>query len=77
MVLLDFDSPNPILLLITLVAGFELYRRWERRRSPTAAQTAYYAVSARNRMIVGAVYIGLVIVLAVGMHFTYLHRTIS
>jgi Zn-dependent protease len=77
MVLLDFVSPNPILLLITLVAGFELYRRWERRRSPTAAQTAYYAVSARNRMIVGAVYIGLVIVLAVGMHFTYLHRTIS
>jgi Zn-dependent protease len=77
MVVLDFVSPNPILLIITLVAGFELYRRWERRRNPTAAQTAYYAVSPRNRMIVGAVYIGLIILLAVGMHFTYLHRTIS
>jgi len=76
MVLLDFISPNPILLIITLVAGFELYRRWERRRNPTAAQTAYYAVSARNRAIVGAVYIGLIIALAVGMHFTYLHRTV-
>jgi hypothetical protein len=65
------------LLIITLVAGFELYRRWERRRNPTAAQTAYYTVSARNRAIIGAVYIGLIIALAVGMHFTYLHRTIS
>jgi Zn-dependent protease len=77
MVVLDFVSPNPVLLIITLVAGFELYRRWERRRNPTAAQTAYYTVSPRNRMIVGAVYVGLIIVLAIGMHFTYLHRTIS
>ena len=77
MVVLDFVSPNPVLLIITLVAGFELYRRWERRRNPTAAQSAYYTVSPRNRMIVGAVYVGLIILLAVGMHFTYLHRTIS
>jgi Zn-dependent protease len=77
MVLLDFVAPNPILLIITLVAGFELYRRWEQRRAPTVEQTAYYKVSPRNRMIVGGVYIGLIVALAVGMHFTYLHRTIS
>jgi Zn-dependent protease len=41
LVVLDFVAPNPILLIITLVAGFELYRRWERaasrqrRRPPT------------------------------------------
>jgi Zn-dependent protease len=74
---LDFIAPNPVLLIITLFAGFELYRRWERRRNPTPAQTAYYKVSPRNRMLVGAVYIGLIVVLAVGMHFTYLHRTIG
>jgi Zn-dependent protease len=77
MVLLDFVAPNPILLIITLVAGFELYRRWELRRRPNATQTAYYKVSPRNRMIVGGVYIGLIVALAIGMHFTYLHRTIS
>ena len=77
MVLLDFVAPNPILLIITLVAGFELYRRWELRRRPNAAQTAYYKVSPRNRMIVGGIYIGLIVALAIGMHFTYLHRTIS
>jgi Zn-dependent protease len=77
MVLLDFVAPNPILLIITLVAGFEVYRRWELRRRPNATQTAYYRVSPRNRMIVGGVYIGLIVALAIGMHFTYLHRTIS
>ena len=77
LVLLDFLTPNPILLIITLFAGYELYRRWERRRSPTAEQTAYYRVSPRNRLLVGAVYIGLIVLLALGMHATYLHRTIS
>ena len=77
MVLLDFVAPNPILLIITLVAGFSLYRRWEQRRSPSAAQTAYYAVSPRNRLIVAGVYIGLIVALAIGMHLTYLHRTFS
>jgi Zn-dependent protease len=77
MVVLDFVAPNPILLIITLVAAFSLYRRWELRRSPSPAQTAYYAVSPRNRLIVASVYIGLIVALAIGMHFTYLHRTIS
>jgi Zn-dependent protease len=76
-VALDFIAPNPILLLITLFAGYSVYRRWEQRRNPTAAQRAYYVVSPRNRLLVGAVYVGLIVALAVGMHFTYLHRTIG
>jgi Zn-dependent protease len=77
MVFLDFVEPNPILLIITLVAAFSLFRRWEQRRSPSAAQTAYYTVSPRNRLIVASVYIGLIVALAIGMHLTYLHRTFS
>ena len=77
LVVLDFVTPNPVLLIITLFAAYELYRRWEKRRSPSPAQTAYYRVSPRNRALVGAVYIGLIVVLALGMHATYLHRTIS
>jgi Zn-dependent protease len=77
LVVLDFLTPNPILLIITLLAAYELYRRWERRRSPTPAQTAYYRVAPRDRVLVGAVYIGLIVLLALGMHATYLHRTIS
>jgi Zn-dependent protease len=75
-VALDFIEPNPILLIITLFAGFELYRRWERRRNPTAAQLAYYRVAPRARLAVGAVYVGLIVLLALGMHATYVHRTI-
>ena len=76
LVVLDFLEPNPILLIISLFAGYELYRRWEQRRSPTAAQTAYYRVSPRTRALVGAVYVGLIVLLAIGMHATYLHRAI-
>jgi Zn-dependent protease len=77
LVLIEFITPNPILLVICLVAGYDLYHRWTKRRSPTPGQTAYYRVSPRNRMLIGAAYIGLIIALAVGMHFTYIHRTIS
>jgi Zn-dependent protease len=76
-VLLEFLEPNPILLIICLFAGFDLYHRWQKRRAPSAAQTAYYRVSPRNRALVGAAYLGLIVALVVGMHFTYLHRTIS
>ena len=76
LVLLEFIEPNPVLLIMCVLAGYTLYQRWHSRKSPTAAQTAYYKVSPRNRMLVGATYIGLSIALAIGMHFTYLHRTI-
>jgi Zn-dependent protease len=77
LVTLEFIEPNPILLIICLVAGYDLYHRWTRRRSPTPAQTAYYRVSPRNRVLIGAAYLGLIAALAIGMHFTYIHRTIS
>jgi Zn-dependent protease len=77
LVTLEFITPNPILLIICVVAGYDLYHRWQKRRSPTATQTAYYRVSPRNRIIIGAAYLGLIALLAVGMHFTYVHRTIS
>jgi len=77
LVVLDFIAPNPILLIITLFSAYELYRRWERRRTPSPQQVAYYSVSPRNRLLVGSVYIGLIVLLGLGMHATYLHRTIS
>ncbi|HEX4034060.1 MAG TPA: site-2 protease family protein [Solirubrobacteraceae bacterium] len=76
LVLLEFLEPNPILLIICLVAAYDLYNRWHRRNSPSALQSAYYRVSPRNRVLVGIVYLALIAGLAVGMHFTYLHRTI-
>jgi Zn-dependent protease len=76
LVLLEFLEPNPILLVICFVAAFDLYHRWEHRRSPTVAQTAYYKVSPRNRALIAAAYLGLIVALAIGMHLTYVHRAI-
>jgi Zn-dependent protease len=77
LVLLEFLEPNPILLIICLFAGFDLYRRWHHRHSPTALETAYYRVAPHRRVLIGATYLALVVALALGMHFTYVHRTIS
>jgi Zn-dependent protease len=64
--------PNFILLLIVLFAGMELWRRWQQRKTRSIEQAAYYRVSARNRLLVGAVYIGLIVVLAFGMYETHI-----
>ncbi len=63
---------NPILLIIVVIGGFELYRRWEARRRGSAAQAAYYRVAPFHRLLVGAVYIGLAAALAVGMAETHI-----
>ena len=60
LVALELLFPNPILLIIAVFAGYELYRRWQARKSGSVAQAAYYRVSPRNRLLVGAVYIGLI-----------------
>lgn len=62
-----FIIPNPILLIIVFFGGLETWRRWKERKSRTLQSAAYYRVSPRNRLLVGIVYIGLVVVLALGM----------
>jgi len=60
--------PNPILLIIVVFGGLETYRRWKLRGNRSLEQAAYYRVRPRHRLIVGCVYVGLVVLLALGMH---------
>jgi Zn-dependent protease len=69
--------PGPIVFLVLVFGGREVWVRWKQRRSRSLEQAAYYRVSRRDRLLVGVVYIGLIVLLAVGMHATYLHRTIG
>ena len=62
--------PNPILILIVVLGGLDLWRRWRERGE--AGQ--YYTVSAQRRVAVGVVYLGLVVVLALAMSATYVER---
>jgi Zn-dependent protease len=67
LVALLFIIPNPILLIIVALGAYETYRRWQARKTRSLQQAAYYRVSARNRLLVGAVYVGLIVLLAIGM----------
>jgi len=75
LVALELLFPSPILIIIILFAGYELYRRWQMRKSGSPSQAAYYRVSPRNRALVGAVYLGLVVLLALGMDATHILHT--
>jgi Zn-dependent protease len=72
LVALVFVFPNPILLIIIFFGGLETWRRWKQRRTRSLEQAAYYRVSPRNRLLVSAVYIGLIALLALGMYDTHI-----
>jgi Zn-dependent protease len=69
---LAFWHPNPILILVLVLGGFELWRRWQSRKTPESA--AYYRVKPWQRLAVGGTYIALAAFLAVAMTATHLER---
>jgi Zn-dependent protease len=58
--------PNPILILILVVGGMEVFNRWRSRNSPQ--YEAYYRVTAAQRATIATVYFGLAGLLAVAMY---------
>jgi Zn-dependent protease len=67
-------SPNPILIIILVVAGMELWQRWRMRNHPELQ--SYYRVTRRQRLITGALYFGLAALLVLGMEATHLPRDV-
>lgn len=74
MAVFAFTFPNPVILLILLFAIFETYRRWKTRRAGEEGNAAYYRVKPAHRVMVGAVYLGLIAALVLGMDATYVDR---
>jgi Zn-dependent protease len=74
-VVLAFVWPNPIIFLIAILGGFELHRRWRDRRRGEEGNAAYYRVAPRHRLLVGAVYLGLVVALVAGMDLTFVDHS--
>jgi Zn-dependent protease len=64
--------PNPILILILIVAASEVWRRWQMRRHPE--YETYYQVSPQHRLVIGLLYFGLAVLLVLGMHETHVPR---
>ena len=68
---LTFLLPNPILILILVVGGLELWSRWRGRGRPGYEE--YYRVHAWQRVVVAVVYVGLAAGLGLAMSAS-LHR---
>ena len=57
-----------IVLFAVLLGGPELWRRWKMRNTPEGQ--AYHKIETRHRVMVGAVYVGLIVALALLMAAT-------
>jgi Zn-dependent protease len=66
--------PNPIMLLVLLLGGYETWRRWKARKTPEAKR--YNQVRPATRAAVAAVYVGLAVALALGMDATHVARSL-
>ena len=67
--------PNPILILFLLLGAMETWRRWKQRRGGEEGNADYYRVSPRARVLVGAVYIALIAVCAIGMDASFVDQS--
>jgi Zn-dependent protease len=65
-------APNPILILILIIGGLELWSRWRHRGSAEARE--YYTISAGRRVAVAVTYLGLAALLAVAMGASHIER---
>jgi Zn-dependent protease len=72
MVALLLLTQNVFLLIFIVLGGMETWRRWKLRGTRSLEQAAYYRVSPRNRLLVAAVYIGLIVFLAFGMYESHI-----
>jgi len=74
MVALVLVRPNPVIVLIALLGAMETWRRFKLRKQGLEGNADYYKVSPRARLAVGAVYVGLLVALAIGMDLTHVVR---
>jgi Zn-dependent protease len=72
-----FVFPNPIIIIIALLAAYTTYGRWKSRKNGEEGNAEYYKVAPRHRAMVFAVYMALVVACVVGMDLTHLERTFS
>ena len=65
-------TPNPILIIILIFSGMELWQRWRTRNAPELQE--YYRVTPRQRAITAVLYFGLAVLLVLGMEATHVDR---
>jgi len=76
MVILVLTFPNPIIILIAVLGLYETYHRFRELRAGGEAVRRYYAISRRNRILIGATYLLLIAALVLAMDVTHLQRSL-
>jgi len=74
LVVVEIYYPSPVVPLVLILGGAELWRRWANRNSP--ASRAYRSLAASQRWAVGAFYLLLVVVTIAGAHAMYVARSL-
>jgi Zn-dependent protease len=77
MVVLVLTIPNPIIILLAIYGGYVTYHRFRAVRAGGEEVRAYYTVPRRQRILIGATYLLLVLALVVAMDATHLERTLN
>jgi len=73
-VVFAFTFPNPIIILVVLVGGWDTWRRFKALREGGDEARSYYRVRPRTRVVVLATYVGLLAACAVGMDLSFVER---
>ena len=66
--------PSPVVLIVLVLGGFELWHRWRNRNSPSSR--AYHSLLPAQRWTIGTVYVLLIGVAIVGAQLTYVARSL-
>lgn len=70
----EIVRPSPVIPIVLVLGGLELYRRWRGRRS--ADSRRYHSIPLTRRVQIGGAYLALVVFLLIAMHATYLPRSL-
>jgi Zn-dependent protease len=76
MVVLVLTLPNPIIVLIAILSIYETYKRFRAFRAGGEDIRKYYGIRKRDRIVIGASYLALIILLVVAMDLTHLQRSL-
>ena len=74
LIVLTILAPNPILILVLVLGGLELWRRWRERGTPAAA--GYYRIKPWQRVAVAVTYLGLAAALGLAMSASHIEKEI-
>jgi Zn-dependent protease len=69
---LFFLFPNPILILILLLGGFDAWHRWRKRNTPEMVR--YREMTTGRRVATGVMYFGLMVLLSLAMSSSHVER---